>query len=83
MPAEWGVSTSNDNLARVLMDLDRCEHGRHEGDACFDCPDGTSVGNPRFPTGERIGTRLYGQPIVVPPRGRRNDPAAWRGEVEA
>lgn len=27
-------------------DLDRCEHGRHQGDRCFGCPDGESTGNP-------------------------------------
>lgn len=26
-------------------DLDRCEHGRHSIDSCFDCPRGKSVGN--------------------------------------
>lgn len=27
-------------------DLDRCEHGRHSIDSCFDCPEGQSHGNP-------------------------------------
>jgi hypothetical protein len=27
-------------------DLDRCEHGRHSIDSCFDCPGGQSHGNP-------------------------------------
>lgn len=26
-------------------DLDRCEHGRHSIDSCFDCPTGHSTGN--------------------------------------
>jgi hypothetical protein len=26
--------------------LDRCEHGRHSIDSCFDCPGGQSHGNP-------------------------------------
>lgn len=26
-------------------DLDRCEHGRHSVDSCFDCPGGESSGN--------------------------------------
>jgi hypothetical protein len=26
-------------------DLDRCEHGRHSIDSCFDCPHGRSTGN--------------------------------------
>jgi hypothetical protein len=64
-------------LARHLLDLDRCPHGRHQGDRCFDCGEGISPGNPFLPVGTRIGTTLYGQPIWVPPRERRNDPEAW------
>jgi hypothetical protein len=26
-------------------DLDRCEHGQHSTDSCFDCPEGLSTGN--------------------------------------
>lgn len=32
-------------FARILSDLDRCEHGRHEGDNCYGCA-GPSQGNP-------------------------------------
>lgn len=31
--------------ATIVADLDRCEHGRHEGDDCSSC-DGPSKGNP-------------------------------------
>lgn len=55
-------------------DLDRCEHGRHSGDKCFDCPNQVSIGNrflvPLVPENWhdcRIGTTIYGQPIVVKP----------------
>jgi hypothetical protein len=67
------------NLASVLAELDRCDHGRHEGDICSGTKgcNGPSEGNPRFKTGDRIGTSMLGRPIVMPPRGRRDDPAAW------
>jgi hypothetical protein len=29
----------------TATDLDRCEHGRHSIDQCFDCPHGRSTGN--------------------------------------
>jgi hypothetical protein len=67
------------NLASVLAELDRCDHGRHEGDICSGTKgcNGPSEGNPRFKTSDRIGTSMLGRPIVMPPRGRRDDPAAW------
>jgi len=64
-------------LAQLLRDLDRCDHGRHEGDSCFDCPQGTSTGNPRMPVGQRIGTTVHGRAIVMPPRGERHDRRSW------
>lgn len=71
------VAARNELLVRVLADLDRCLHGRHEGDSCFDCPGGRSAGNPLMPAGERIGTTYTGRPIVMPTRERRRDPDAW------
>lgn len=58
-------------------DLDRCEHGRHSIDDCFDCVGGESTGNlfldspmerDRWvnPNGRvlvRIGTAVHGEPI--------------------
>jgi hypothetical protein len=73
-------------LAKLLADLDRCPHGRHEGDTCAGwsaaepergCPGGYSLGNPLLPTGVRIGTDYAARPIFMPPRGRRHDPQAW------
>lgn len=32
-------------MATIVSDLDRCEHGRHEGDVCSSCG-GPSKGNP-------------------------------------
>lgn len=71
-------------MAQTLIDLDRCEHGRHEGDVC-QCPGGVSRGNPilnaagRPPLAQweprRIGTGVHGKPIFVPTRDER-----WEGE---
>lgn len=61
-------------------DLDRCEHGRHSIDHCFDCPGQESTGNlfllspidarheVRVVEGRvevRIGTMVHGEPIWV------------------
>lgn len=55
-------------LAGILQDLDRCEHGRHEGDDCFECG-GPSVGN-RVPEDDRIiGFDISGRAIFIPRRG--------------
>jgi hypothetical protein len=62
---------------RVLADLDRCEHGRHQGDQCFSCPDGLSPGNPHLRPGQTIGYGLDGVPIVVPTRARKYNAANW------
>ena len=62
-----------------LSDLDRCEHGRHSVDTCLDCPGGWSTGNlflatpsadPQCVTAGqeiRIGTSVYGKPLMVTP----------------
>lgn len=63
-------------LAHILLDLDRCEHGRHEGDECGDCGR-RSNGNPHMPTGTVIGYSLRRGPIVMPTRDDKHDPAAW------
>lgn len=36
-------------------DLDRCEHGRHSIDSCYDCPGGLSHGNPFLLTPVPVG----------------------------
>lgn len=72
----------------LIRALDRCEHGRHRIDSCLSCPGGRSTGNLYLQPGTRIGTDLYGEPIVVPPEqesrsnsessaGTRTDPLAW------
>jgi hypothetical protein len=63
----------------LLAALDRCEHGRHRADRCFDCPDQWSTGNLFLPPGTRIGTNLYGDPIVAPEQDNheRGQPANW------
>jgi len=64
-------------LANVLSDLDRNEHGRHEGDVDSGDPTGVSQGNPYIEEGQQIGFTMGGQPIVMPPRAQRSDPKAW------
>lgn len=50
---------------KVLVDLDRNEHGRHRGDVDTMDPSGTSQGNPfALDPGHRIGTTLLGEPIT-------------------
>jgi hypothetical protein len=63
-------------------DLDRCEHGRHSIDSCFDCPGGVSAGNlyldplatqsmeTRGMTDRRIGTTVHAEPIWATPNRR-------------
>lgn len=66
-------------LATILYDLDRCQHGRHEGDVCSGesgC-NGPSKGNPHVKTGDVIGYTIDRKPITMPERGRRHDPDAW------
>ncbi|GAB3910641.1 hypothetical protein [Microbispora bryophytorum] len=76
MEMDW--RQRNGELAQVLMDLDRCEHGRHAADSCSHCPDGQSTGNLLLPPGTVIGTGRRSTKIVVPSPDRRRDPTAWR-----
>lgn len=70
----------------LVFDLDRCEHGRHEGDWCSGC-NGPSLGNP-FMGGSRrvepfscrqIGFNISGDPIAIPEvlNDRFGTPGAW------
>lgn len=63
--------------AALVADFDRCQHGRHIGDPCGSC--GTnSHGNPHMVVGDIIGYDVHGHHIVMPDRGHKHDPAAWR-----
>lgn len=74
---------------RIVSDLDRCPHGRHEGDGCagwrgpgrYDggCQGGVSLGNPLHGVDAVLGIDYSGQRLIVMPAGRedRVDPAAW------
>lgn len=71
----------------ILYDLDRCPHGRHEGDACAGwqpdqlasgCRGGVSLGNPNIHPGQVIGYGIDRRKIVMPTRDRKHDPANWR-----
>jgi hypothetical protein len=61
----------------LLSALDRCRHGRHAKDRCIDC--GTwSTGNLFLSPGQRIGTTIYGEPIMVPEeQAHRSHPNRW------
>lgn len=69
-----------EKLVAILTDLDRCQHGRHEGDACGPAGacTGTSAGNPHLRPGQIIGYGLRADPIVMPDRDHKHDPTAWR-----
>lgn len=66
--------------AALAADLDRCMHGRHEGDDCGDCG-GRSRGNHHLRPGTVIGYGLRGDHIVMPDREHKHDPAAWRAAI--
>ena len=65
----------------MVSDLDRCEHGRHQGDACYGCG-AESAGNVNVQEGEPIGHAVRGARYVMPARGERHRPSAWLGEEE-
>ena len=56
----------------LLQSLDRCEHGRHGGSTCFDCPGQDAVPNPHLD--DVIGWGVHGVPITVRDLYR----ATWR-----
>jgi hypothetical protein len=62
----------------MISDLDRNEHGRHEGDIDAFDHTGISRGNPNLRTGAIIGYDISGRPYVMPPREVRHDPEAWK-----
>lgn len=68
----------------ILSDLTRCQHGRHQGDACGPADNCTtwSAGNPHMRPGNVIGYGRHGRhggdEIVMPDRDHKHDPAAWR-----
>ncbi|MEU4154793.1 hypothetical protein [Streptomyces antimycoticus] len=73
-------SHSSDGVwAALAADLDRCQHGRHQGDDCGDCG-GRSRGNHHLRPGTVIGYGLRGDHIVMPDRDHKHDPAAWRAQ---
>lgn len=62
--------------ARICADLDRCEHGRHQGDDCDGCR-GSSGGNPLLATLQPLGYTIDALPIYMPSRHHRHDPDHW------
>lgn len=77
----------NQAFARLWSDLDRCPHGRHEGDTCggwrgpgqYDggCEGGQSLGNPAIQTGQLVGYTMGSMPIRMPSRLERHVPSKW------
>lgn len=66
-----------DLALRLLSDLDRCEHGRHSSDYCWDCGH-MSSGNLLLPPGTVIGHGIHGtHQIVVPDPAQRSSAANW------
>lgn len=65
-------------FARIVGDLDRNEHGRHEDDIDASDPSGISQGNPHIRPGEIFGYGIGGSRVYrMPPRGQRHEPTAW------
>lgn len=62
---------------RIVVDLDRNENGRHEGDVDVGDPSGVSQGNPNIQTGQTFAYDISGRPYVMPERKLRHNPAAW------
>lgn len=75
VPAE---AHQNATEARELLgELDRSQHGRHEGDAESQDPSGTSQGNPLLREGQHIGYHISGKRIVVPHWRDLQKPHTW------
>lgn len=65
-------------LADFIASLDRCEHGRHSTDNCWNCRGGWSLGSPYLLSGTVIGFWVGGMLLVVPQRVEdRTDPNKW------
>ncbi|MFF4791887.1 hypothetical protein ACFY2M_19460 [Streptomyces sp. NPDC001276] len=75
------AQSSDGVWAALLADLDRCDHGRHEGDECGGSCGFRSQGNPHLRPGTVIGYGLRGDQIVMPDREHKHDPAAWRAQA--
>ncbi|WP_328632044.1 hypothetical protein [Streptomyces sp. NBC_00356] len=81
-PPTLDSNSGDGEWAALVADLDRCMHGRHEGDDCGSCG-GRSRGNQILRPNQVIGYGLRGDRIVMPDRERKHDPAAWRDRTEA
>jgi len=80
-PPTLDHQSSDGVWAALVADLDRCRHGRHQGEACVGCVSGISEGNPDAPPGSALGYGMRGDRIVVPDRDHKHDPAAWRART--
>jgi hypothetical protein len=86
-PDTWRqvTETQEDTLRQLMrwcslmLDMDRNENGRHEGDLDVGDATGVSRGNPHLRPGAVIGYTIGGRqrPIIVPDREHRHRPEAW------
>ncbi|WP_327377972.1 hypothetical protein OG393_30840 [Streptomyces sp. NBC_01216] len=76
-PAKPDHDDTNCPWVWLISDLDRCEHGRHEGDACGGSCGSTSKGNPHMQPGAVIGYTLRRGPLVMPHREDKRTLSAW------
>lgn len=59
----------------LMQSLDRCKHGRHALDDCFDC---ASPHNEFLTIGQRLGTNVRGgEAIILPSPDVKHEAAAW------
>lgn len=79
---EHAAKVELEDYRLMLGDLDRNEHGRHEGDVDGGDPTGASQGNPHLKTGDVLGYSIggYRRKYVVPEPRLRGDIKAWQVE---
>lgn len=76
-----------EGFRRLVSDLSRCRHGRHQGDKCAGwrgpglqdggCQGGISLGNLGLQPGDRAGWTIDGRPITVPKYGSNHLSKNW------
>jgi hypothetical protein len=66
-----------EQFERILMDLDRNPHGRHEGDYDVNEYEGVSRGNPHIRLNQILGYDIGGRVYRMPARANRHKPEAW------
>jgi hypothetical protein len=75
--ADARQQADRDALLTMVADLDRCEHGRHEGDVCGSCG-GPSHGNPFLESGSPLGYDIAGRPYIITASRSKMHAEDWR-----